>query len=173
VSQDIPNYGDTLPLEVIGERRVPVIRRPRPSWLPPEGTYAARPAGKDWDAVQIDGACAWAVLAYLERLAPGGIGPVLCDPGGPAMRLTFLVPPDTAAAWNEPRTAALGPACWLTIPGDEEHDRLDGLHWLTPPRYSRKTHMQRGSVTADDEHHVDHTLRRMRQVLCSYATPQP
>jgi hypothetical protein len=107
--------------------------RLRPAWLPPGGTYAARPAGKDWDAVQIDGACAWAVLAYLERLAPGGIGPVLCDPAGPTMRLTFLVPPGTATTWDEPRTMALGPACWLTIPSDEEQDRLDELHWLTPP----------------------------------------
>jgi hypothetical protein len=105
----------------------------RPAWLPPEGTRATRKAGTDWDAIQIDGASAWAILAHLTQLAPGGVGPVLCDPGGPATRLTFLVPRDTATEWTEPHTAALGPACWLTIPGDEEQDRLDGLHWLTPP----------------------------------------
>jgi hypothetical protein len=53
---------------------LPSASRIRPPWLPPEGTYAARPAGKDWDAVALDGASAWAVLACLERLAPGGIG---------------------------------------------------------------------------------------------------
>jgi hypothetical protein len=107
--------------------------RTRPTWLPPIGTHAARPAGQWWDAVQIDGSAAWAILAHLGDLAPNGIGPVLCDPGGPTTRLTFLVPPGTATTWTEPHTAALGAACWLTIPGDEEHDRLDGLHWLTPP----------------------------------------
>ena len=105
----------------------------RPTWLPPEGTYAARPAGKDWDAIQIDGARAWAILAHLGDLAPGGVGPVLCDPGGPRMRLYYLVPPGTATTWDVPHTAALGAACWLTIPGDEEQGRPDGLHWLTPP----------------------------------------
>jgi hypothetical protein len=107
--------------------------RLRPAWLPPEGTHAARPAGRWWDAIQIDGASAWAVLAHLGELAPGGVGPVLCDPGGPRMRLTFLVPPGIAATWDEPHTVALGPACVITVPGDVERHRLDGLHWLTPP----------------------------------------
>jgi hypothetical protein len=105
----------------------------RPAWLPPEGSLAACEAGKNWDAIQIDGACAWAVLAHLTQLAPGGVGPVLCDAGGPTTRLTFLVPPGAAITWDEPHTAALGAACWLTVPGDEDHDRLDGLHWVTPP----------------------------------------
>jgi hypothetical protein len=108
-------------------------RGTRPAWLPPEGTRATRKAGTDWDAIQIDGARAWAILAHLGDLAPDGIGPVLCDPGGPPMRLTFLVPPGTTTAWNEPHTVALGPACALTIPGDEQRNRLDGPHWLTPP----------------------------------------
>ena len=104
-----------------------------PAWLPPAGTYAARPAGRWWDAVHIDGARAWAVLAHLEDLAPGRVGPVLCDPDGPTMRLTFLVPPGTAAAWTDPRAVALGTACWLTIPGDDACHRPDGLHWVVPP----------------------------------------
>jgi hypothetical protein len=104
-----------------------------PPWLPAEGRRVTRKAGEHWDAIQIDGASAWAVLAHLGQLAPGGVGPVLCDNSGPHSRLTFLVPPGTEATWNEPHTVALGPACVITIPGDQEHDRLDGLHWLTPP----------------------------------------
>lgn len=96
----------------------------RPSWLPPEGTHAARLAGKWWDAIQIDGSAALAILAHLGELASDGVGPVLCDASGPRLRLHFLVPP---------RTVALGAACYITVPGDEEQDGPDGLHWVTPP----------------------------------------
>jgi hypothetical protein len=151
VSQDHRAKPSADPAELV------VLPRLRPDWLPPEGTRATRPAGQYWDAIQIDGASAWAILAHLTQLAPGGVGPVLCDPGGPTTRLTFLVPPNTTAAWNEPHTAALGPACWLTIPGDEEHDHPDGLHWLTPP--------------GGPPEHVNPGLLR-QAIACREATPK-
>jgi hypothetical protein len=107
--------------------------RVRPPWLPPESTYAARPAGKWWDAIQVDGSAGWSALVALAKLAHDGTGPVLCEAVGASLRVTFLVPPNTAATWDEPHTEALGVATYVTIPGDLTGDDSTGLYWVAPP----------------------------------------
>jgi hypothetical protein len=107
--------------------------RARPAWLPPEGTIAARPAGRWWDAVSVDGPRGWSALLFLTDLAPGGTGPVLCEALGARLRVTFLMPPGATATWDEPGTMALGPATYLTIPGDLDGDHTTGLYWAVPP----------------------------------------
>jgi hypothetical protein len=108
-------------------------RSTRPPWLPPEGSLAARPVGQFWDAIIIDGARGWSALLYLGELAPGGIGPVLCEPHDVRLRMTFLVPPGTSASWDEPDTVALGVATYIDVPGDLDGDDSTGLYWVAPP----------------------------------------
>jgi hypothetical protein len=111
----------------------PSPRKVLPPWLPPEHSIAARPAGQWWDAIVIDGPAGWSTLIYLAELAPAGTGPVLCEAVGSRLRITFLVSPGSAATWDEPATMALGPATYITIPGDLSGDDSTGLYWVAPP----------------------------------------
>jgi hypothetical protein len=74
----------------------------------------------------------------IELLREDGatIGPVILDPGGPEPRLYFLVPPGTAAGWEEPGTVPLGQRCHVVVPpaGATEPP---GLHWHVVARGPR------------------------------------
>jgi hypothetical protein len=104
----------------------------RPSWLPPDKTLDAVPAGRWWDAVTIEGNVGHLVAQLLKDAAGTRTGPIICDPLGPTPKLYFLVPTGTADGWNEPCTEVLGECCYVVLTGSLKADTV-GVHWVVPP----------------------------------------
>jgi hypothetical protein len=104
----------------------------RPSWLPPDKTLDAVPAGRWWDAVTIEGDAGHLAAQRLKDASGDRTGPIICDPLGPTAKLYFLVPAGTADRWDEPGTEALGECCYVVLTGNLKADTV-GVHWVVPP----------------------------------------
>lgn len=115
---------------------------PPPFWLPTASTGARTlPAGRWWDAVQVDAATALFALGQ----PTGPCGPVVEDT---AQQLAWwLAPVGSAAGWGLPGVCVLGEGHHLTVPPAEWRWVLwaggPPLRWLTPPRGEQLTDPRR------------------------------
>lgn len=103
-----------------------------PIWMPQPNTVVAVSAGKWWNAVSVPESMALDALEILDHESGRAPGPVLWDPTGPAPRLYFLVPLDTADTWDLPGTVAFGRATYIVMPGATTIEP-PGPYWLVPP----------------------------------------
>ena len=87
------------------------MTRSFPEWIPPDGHDVRRlPAGRWFDAVEVDGLTAVHVLG---RLGPRS-GPAVEDQARDVVR--WLVPPRAATHWNLPGARILGQGDTVVIP---------------------------------------------------------
>lgn len=107
----------------------PDPRACRRKWERDPHGVALLPAGKAWDVLSLPGALGFPTLDVLTRIIDR-LGPVLADVGDDA-RLTFLVPPGTAARWLGTGIRSAGLGTWIVVPYP---GRTAGtLRWLIPP----------------------------------------
>jgi hypothetical protein len=109
--------------------RVPALP---PRWMPIGDDPELCSAGHWWDAIRAAEITGRRAIKLLREDGTA-VGPVILDPGGPEPRLYFLVPPGTAADWEEPGTVPLGQKCHVVVPPATSTEP-PGLHWhIFPP----------------------------------------
>lgn len=107
--------------------------QPLPAWLPPACKGARTlPAGRWWNAVEVDSLTANHVLGRLGLRS----GPVVEDTIQGVAR--WLISPGSAAGWGLPGVRVLGRGHYLTVPPAEwcagPWTGGPPIRWIAPPR---------------------------------------
>ncbi len=105
---------------------------------PGPGCTSIVAAGVEWDAIKVPRYAGLFALGKLTR--PGAVA---VDPASAPPVLYFLVPPQSTAGWDVPKTTALSLAAHVVLPA-LHREAPPGPYWLIAPGRGR-----RRTTTAD------------------------
>lgn len=108
-----------------------MTERCTPTWMPPEGTVTAVPAGQHWDAVVVPQTSGLAALSLIDSTPDRTTGPVIWDTGR-TPRLYFLIPTRSGIDLRDTDAALLSSGAFVAVPGPTALIP-PGPYWLAPP----------------------------------------